>query len=395
MKNAVAILVSVLTGSMFGIAVGAETARYTGAVSLPNNPNLGLRTGSIPPQPGVELFVFDTTGGPGNAPYGTTYTLTFKTSEQPASVVAIPGSVLAYTYTEGTSGDPEFPNELVVEFTHETYAGGVEADLPGPPSDFSIAILPAGASGIPESLRGSYMATNISPFSWRLIPPSATSPSFGFELSGNNGQTAFLDLFVPDTLLADWSALLGRAVTTGDLALFSNNYQASTRFEHLTGAIPGALIGIQFSFNPTSNLVVDLDEDDPSETEAGSPRSLPSPKILPPGSKVTKRFTVGEAPPLSLLATSRVVAFRRNVTIYGWAKAGSPNEFVRISQQLLPLSAGPAKPVVKRVRLDADGKFVTRVRMLRTSIFKADHLSSGGIRSRSKPLRITVRGGGR
>lgn len=392
MKNAIAVVVGVLTASILGFAEGAETARYSGAVSLPSNPNLALRTGSIPPQPGVELFVFDTTGGPGTAPYGTTYTLTFKTSEQPATIVAIPGSVLSSTYSAGTSGDAEFPDELVVEFTHENYAGGVEADLPGPPSDFSIAILPAGANGIPESLRGSYMATNISPFSWRLIPPSATSPSFGFELSGNNGQTAFFDLFVPNTLLADWSALLGRPVTSGDLALFSNNYQASTRFVPIAEAIPGALIGIQFRFNPTSNQVVDLDTAAPSEPEAASQRSLSSPKALPPGAKVTKRFTVREAPPLSLLATSRVVAYRRFVTLYGWAKAGSANEFVRISRQLVPRSAGPAKPVFKRIRLDADGKFVTRFRMLRTSLFKAEHRSVDGIGSRTKTLRITVRG---
>jgi hypothetical protein len=113
---------------------------------------------------------------------------------------------------------------------------------------------------------------------------------------------------------------------------------------------------------------------------------------LPPGAKVTKRFTVREAPPLSLLATSRVVTYRRFVTLYGWAKAGSANEFVRISRQLVPRSAGPAKPVFKRVRLDADGKFVTRFRMLRTSLFKAEHRSAGGIRSRTKALRITVRG---
>ena len=397
MKTPKTFALGVIACSLLVSPLAAQTTQFVGAVSDPTNANLGLRSGTVPPQPGVELFVFDPLGSPtpGDPPYGTKYTLTFKTSEQPASVVAIPGKVLSYAYTTGTSGDPSYPDELVIEFTHEPYAGGVEAELPGPPSDFSIAVIPADGTGIPASLRGSYMATNISPLAWRLIPPSDASVSFGFEITGNNGQVAFFDLFVPDSLIADWSALLGRALTQADLALFSNNDQASTSFARVEGANPGALIAIRLSFNPASNLVVDVIEADLAEPEPASAKSLVQAKALPPLAKVTKRLTVGEAPVLSLLATSRVVPYRRKVTLYGWARYGAPGEVVKITQQSLIASRGPKRAVIKKLRLDADGKFVTSIKMLKTDKFKASHVSAGGIASTTRPLRITVRGGGR
>jgi len=397
MKTPKSFVLGVIACSLLVSPLVAQTTQFVGAVSDPANANLGLRSGTVPPQPGVELFVFDPLGSPtpGDPPFGTKYTLTFKTSEQPASVVAIPGKVLSYTYTTGTSGDPSFPDELVIEFTHEPYAGGVEAELPGPPSDFSIAIIPADGSGIPASLRGSYMATNISPLAWRLIPPSDASANFGFEITGNNGQSAFFDLLVPDSLIANWSALLGRALTEEDLALFSNSTQASTSFRRVEGGNPGALIEIALTFSLTSNLVVDVDEPDLSEPEPASAKSLAQPKALPPLAKVTKRLTVGEAPVLSLLATSRVVPYRRKVTLYGWARYGAPGEIVKITQQSLIATRGPKRAIVKKLRLDADGKFITSIKMLKTDKFKASHVSAGGIASTTRPLRITVRGGGR
>lgn len=377
--------------------LSAQTTQFVGAVSDPVNANLSLRSGSVPPQPGVELFVFDPLGlpGPGDPPYGTKYTLTFKTNEQPASVVAIPGKVLSYSYSTGTSGDSGYPDELVIEFTHERYAGGVEAELPGPPSDFSIAIIPADGAGIPASMRGSYMATNVSPLAWKLIPPSGTSANFGFEITGNNGQSAFFDLLVPDSLIAAWSALLGRTLTEEDLALFSNNTQASTSFRRIEGGNPGALIEIALTFSLTSNLVVDVSEPDESEAESAAPKSLARPKALPPLPKVAKRLTVGQAPTLSLLATSRVVPYRRKVTLYGWARYGAPGESVKITQQSLVATRGAKRAVIKKPSLDADGKFVTTIKMLKTDKFKASHVSAGGIASSTRPLRIAVRGGGR
>jgi hypothetical protein len=239
------------------------------------------------------------------------------------------------------------------------------------------------------------MATNISPLSWRIIPPSAASLSFGFEVTGNNGQTAFFDLFVPDGLLGSWSALLGRPLSQEDLALFSDRYQASTRFKPIAGSNPGALVEILLTFNPSSNLVTDLLDDEASETEMAaaafsSPKSGARPKLALPGRKVTKRLTVGEAPALSLLATQRSVPSRRKVTIYGWAKYGSPGQTVSLRQQYLGAPPKPKPVPVKRLRLDADGKFVTSVRMLNTSRFTATHRSATGILSRSKPLNVVV-----
>lgn len=175
--------------------------------------------------------------------------------------------------------------------------------------------------------------------------------------------------------------------------MFSNNYQASASFERVEGTNPGALVEIQFTFNPSSNQVVDVVEADESEAEAA--RSLSQPKALPPRGKVTKRFTVGEAPALSLLASSKVVPFRRRVTLYGWARYGSANEVVKISQQSRIAALGRKRGVVKKLRLNAEGKFITSIKMLETDKFKATHVSAGGIASGTRPLRIVVRGGGR
>jgi hypothetical protein len=405
MKQAKRVMTGVIASVLLGMAASAQTTAFVGVTSNPVNPNgVSLRGGSIPPQPGVELFVFNPLDSvpPGpmpEPPYGTTYTLTFKASEQPASLVAIPGKVLSYTYTTGDSGDSSFPDTLKIEFRHERYAGGVEAELPGPVSDFAIAIIPTDhpwtPTGVPSSLRGSYMATNISPLSWRIIPPSPTNFTFGFEVTGNNGQTAFFDLFVPDGLLSSWSALLGRPLSQDDLALFSDSYQASTRFETIAGTNPGALVEILLTFNPTSNLVIDLIDDEPSEAEGAasafpSPKSGVQPKLAPPGQKVTKRLTVGEAPALSLLTTRRTVPVRRRVTLYGWAKYGTIGQTVSLKQQYLGAPPKPKPVPMKRLRLDADGKFVTSVRMLNTSRFTATHRSATGILSRSKPLNVAV-----
>ena len=373
----------------------AEIAAYVSISSNPNNENgVAPREGGFPPQPGVELFVFNPLANlmlsPDDLPeppYGTDYTITFKTSEQPASVVAIPGRVLSYTYTENTSGDPEFPHNLVIEFSHERYAGGVEAELPGPVSDFAIALLPAvslGENGPPAEMRGSYLATNISPLSWTLIPPTPGNVNFGYEVSGNNGQTAFFDIFVPDGLIAALSALAGRPITQNDLSLFSNNTQASSSFRRIEGANPGALIEVLLTFSPTTNVVEDADDVETSSLVSGT-------SAYERAGEVTKRLTVGEAPALSLIAARKAVKSGGRVKVYGWAKNGSAGELVKILSQNLINSRGASQAVVKKVRLDAERKFQTSLRVFQTDSFKAVHKPAAGKKASSKRVKITAR----
>ncbi len=95
---------------------------------------------------------------------------------------------------------------------------------------------------------------NISPLSWRIHSTLPTNLTFGFEVTGNNGQTAFFDLFVPDGLLNSWSALLGRRGHRMIWHSSSDSYQASTRFETIAGTNPGAWGRWRpLTFNPASN----------------------------------------------------------------------------------------------------------------------------------------------
>lgn len=68
--------------------------------------------------------------------------------------------------------------------------------------------------------------------------------------------------------------------------------------------------------------------------------------------------------------------------------------FRAFTQQSRIATRGPKRAVIKRLHLDADGKFVTSIKMLKADKFKASHVSAGGIASTTRPLRITVRGGG-
>ena len=68
--------------------------------------------------------------------------------------------------------------------------------------------------------------------------------------------------------------------------------------------------------------------------------------------------------------------------------------FRAFTQQSRIATRGPKRAVIKKLHLDADGKFVTSIKMLKTDKFKASHVSAGGIASTTRPLRITVRGGG-
>ena len=387
-------------GLVMPLAVEAEISQFVSVTSNPNNTSgTAVRDGSIPPQPGVELFVLNPLSNlllPPDLlpepPYGTEYTLTFKTTEQPGAVVAIPGKVASYTYTENTSGDASFPHTLQVVFTHERYAGGVEAELPGPVSDFAIAIIPAvadGQNGPPAAMRGSYMATNISPLAWTLIPPSQSTPSFGYEISGNNGASAYFDFFVPDGLIAALSTLLGRPLSQDDLALFSNNNQASIGFERVEGTNPGALIEVSLTFDAATNEVTDI----PEESGAYLSRALTSneSELVTRAGTVTKKLTVGAAPALSIGATKKTVKAGKKVRLYGWAKNGTPGEKVSILSQSLISSRGVKNAVVKRAVLDSERKYVASFKVFSTDSYKVTHKSAAGVKSTSKKLKVTVR----
>ena len=152
----------------------AQAAITSNCVISPAGPT--ELSGSIPPQEGVELYVYATVGT------GTDYTLTCDATEQPASVVVLPGKVSELSYDEGAG-------TIVVKFKHVPYVTGSNVQAPPGTEVFSVAFVPAVAEGVqgpPEQMRGSWMATNIAPGDWELIPPSEEdqNPNFGYKLSG-------------------------------------------------------------------------------------------------------------------------------------------------------------------------------------------------------------------
>ncbi len=275
-------------------------------------------------------------------PYGTTYTLTFKASEQPASLVAIPGEVLSYTYTTGDSGDSSFPDTLKIEFRHERYAGGVEAELPGPVSDFAIAIIRRMTGARPAFLQPSadptWPRTSARSRGGSFQPPRPTSPS-GLK----SRKTTVKPPSSTSSFRTACSTLGPRCWAVRCHRMIWHSFPTVTRLRPVSRRSPEPIPGPWWR---SSSPSIRPPTSSPTSSTTRNPRRKgrppPSPARNPASNrnwrhpeKVTKRLTVGEAPALSLLTTRRTVPVRRRVTLYGWAKYGSIGQTVSLKQQYL------------------------------------------------------------
>ena len=342
-----------------------------------------LLTGSVPPQPGVEIFVYAT------ASTGVEYTFECDATEQPASVVILPAEMKRVTYDSNTG-------KLSVVFTNVPYVEG--SNVPAPPgtTTFSIALVAAGPSGIPVEMRGSWMATNIPPFGldtsgaggWELLPPSQTQPFFGYRLNGPEGSKAFFQMFIPESLrlLLEQALSLeaGAPVTVAwsDLAVFNNNEQASLSITPQTGG--GALVDILVEF---SDGVTEFED-----SQATAMRRASS-------GGVDKRITVREAETVSLTADDISPAAGQLVTLYGWVKDCIPGERVKLTSNAAAKAAkvkGGRKLAAykkkgwKRVILEPDCRFSQVYTAKKTDVFKAMYKPKGAALQKSDNLKITV-----
>jgi hypothetical protein len=291
-------------------------------------PSVTLRDGSIPPQANVELFVFA-----GNQP-NTTYTAVFNNvSTEPASVVALPATITSTSYDSGAQ-------KLTVVLTHVPYVEGTTP--PGPSTDFSIALVSASADGAPEALRGSWMATNISPLDWTLIPPTASNPGFGYQIAGPVGKSGFLRMSIPATMFAFASTLYGQNVTASDFAVFSGTTQTNVLVEALGNG--GALVNVSVPFTSTNTEVTDVDEARFQNSTASASNT-----------SVTKRITVGREADLSLSPNpSGKIKRNKRVNLFGCVASRVPflaGERVNISLK----RAGSSSATTIRGSLDANG----------------------------------------
>lgn len=309
-------------------------------------PSVTLRDGSIPPQPNVEIFVF------AGEQFNTEYTVVFNNvTEEPASVVVLPATVSSSSYDAGTQ-------KLTVAMKHVAYVDGTQP--PGPATDFSIALVYASPGGAPDALRGSWMATNISPLDWTLIPPEATNPSFGYQISGPVGQNAFLRMFIPASMFSYISTLVGQTVTPNDMAVFSGTSQTNVLVEDLGNG--SALVKVSVPLSTTNPEVTEV-------VEAQSVELAQKIYNAAAGS-VTKKITVGREADLSLSPnpTGKVKA-KKSVKLFGCVASRVP---FKVGEKVaLSVTAKGKKPVVARATLDAKGCYRKPYKMATSSIAQA------------------------
>ncbi len=298
-------------------------------------PSVELRQGSIPPQPNVEIFVFA-----GTQP-NTDYTVVFNNvTEEPASIVVLPATVTSSTYSSDTQ-------KLTVVMKNVPYVDGTTP--PGPSTDFSIALVQASAGGAPAALKGSWMATNISPLDWTLIPPEATNPNFGYQIAGPVGTSGFLRMYIPASMFTYISTLVGQAVTPNDMAVFSGTTQTDVLVEDRGDG--SALVRISVPF-ASSNTELDEVVDAAATT-------------------VAKKITVGREADISLaLNPSGKIKAKKKVQLFGCVASRVPfRAGEKVALAVTP--KGSKKPTSMRGSLDAKGCYRKPYKVLKTSTIQA------------------------
>lgn len=301
----------------------------------------------------VQLFAWMTT-------IDTSYTATFTIDEQPAMVV-----------TPGASITPEVPptynaetGEFVVVFTATGVQGAGEQqgqEFPEGQGMSMIGLVGAveeGQDGPPAEMRGGWMSTDIQ--QWELVPPSPELPAFGFNLTGPVGETGFLHMFIPDTLIAMLGGFSGEELTVEDLAVFNGDSQASLAVTAVAG---GAYIDINVIFSEAVTTVVSAESD-----------------------TVTKEITVGEQLPISLTATKTTVGKAKPVALYGWLSTGKSKQSVTLWRKL---KNSDTYVKFRTLRTKKDGYFRTRFAAKQTASYKVKYNNDGDI-VMSKVTTITV-----
>lgn len=288
----------------------------------------------------VQMFAWLTT-------LDTVYTATFTVDEQPAMVVT-PGASISIdnqpTY-DATTG------EYVITFT----ATGVKGDFGGQelPEGQGMSIIALsgavaeGEDGPPAEMAGGWMSTNIQ--EWEMIPPSQEQIAFGYNLTGPAGETGFLHMFIPGTLIDLLSAYSGQELVAEDLAVFNGDEQASLAVTEVDG---GAYIDINVVFVEEATTVLSSEGD----------------------TSVRKEITVAEQLPVSLAASKMTVSKGKSVTLYGWLENQMKNQTVTLWRKL----KNEDKYVKwKTLSTKEDGYFKARFVAKKTGSYKVKYNNDG------------------
>lgn len=346
-----------------------------------------LLDGTLPPQSNVEMFVYSTVST------GTEYTLVCDTPEQPAAVVVLPAEMTSVSY-DGSAGT------ISVRFKNVPYIEGTSIPAPPGTTTFSIAFVYASPGGVPAEMRGSWMATNIPPFGldmsgvggWELIAPSEEEPFFGYRLNGPEGVTGFFQMFIPETMRALLAGLASESPNApvslewSDLAIFNDNEQASMSL--IPQESGGALVDILVKFTE-------------GVTETPVAQTLLAARMAraAAGAGVDKRVTVGEAEAVSLTADILKPKRAETIKLYGWVKACTAGDKVKLTSKLAgnAARAAGAKRYAKYVKngwkrpvLQQDCSFSQTYKAKKLDVFKAIYKPKGGKAVKSRSLRMPV-----
>lgn len=282
------------------------------------------------------------------------YEAVFSVDEEPAMVVLPGGEMnLDQNWVYDSVG-----SRVIVNFTATGVKGDFGESFPEGSAVFIIALVPVaaeGEDGPPESMTGAWLSTNV--MNWSLIPPSPEAPYFGFELTGPAGETGFLHMFIPATLIDLLSEYSGQDLSAESMAVFENNDQSSTSVTDVDGSAY-IDINVTFSNNVTSPAGA-------AETE------------------VVKEITAGAKLPISLAATKYAVTKGDKTRFYGWIKSGKAGKTVTLWRKLKG-----ADEFVKIATLttQADGYFSTKVVINKTATYKAKFKRNADATAKVSPV---------
>ncbi len=282
------------------------------------------------------------------------YEAVISVDEEPAMVI-LPGGVmdLSQNWTYDSLG-----SRVIVNFTASGMKGEFSENFPEGSAVFVVVLVPVAAEGTdgpPEEMKGAWLSTNIS--DWSLITPSQEAPYFGFELTGPTGETGFLHMFIPSTVIDLLSTYSGQDLSAESMAVFENNDQSSTSVTDVDGS---AYVDINVTFTD----------------------KITSPAAEATGT-VVKEITAGAKLPISLAATKYSVTKGKKTTLYGWIKSGKADKTVTLWRKL---KGADEYVKIDTLTTEADGYFSTKVEVTKTANYKVKYKRNSGATAKVSPI---------
>lgn len=338
-----------LTVPLFGLGLflAPQPSQAMTATLVSITPNATDISSQIQLPEGVEGFGF----------LGTTdqaYELVVSVDEQPAMVVVNGGEMdLDQNWVYDSVG-----SRVIVNFTSTGLKGDDITGIPEGTAPFVIALVPVveeGQDGPPEAMRGAWLSTDV--MNWSLIAPSQEKPYFGFELTGPSGETGFLHMYVPSTVIDLLSEYSGQDLSAESMAVFENSDQSSSSVTDVDGS---AYIDINVTF---SNNIT---------SPAGATTT-----------DVVKEITAGAKLPVSLAATKYSVNKGNKTTLYGWIKSGKADKTVTLWRKI---KGADEYVKIDTLTTDENGYFSTKVEINKTANYKVKYKRTSGVEAKISPV---------